>query len=294
MEIEKSGNDINSKSVTNSKFVTDKERESEAGNVLNQEKPNPLFPQSCSENKCQGDLSLSQLSVIDKEIRKFDTTGTKEAGHTSTTSSEGEREKPHKFPPSPWTAHSLVQKWNPPDHRRAADTKTDMDSDFIDRLQNICLTEEEGEILEVRATQREKFLEECSLTLLGRFLTTRPYNLRAAKAMLRTAWKLGNDVKIIDVGERVRKGHNGEVHNILEIPLDKPIRRGGRVASPEGERVRVGFKYERLVGLCYQCGIFGHELKECPTQSAQQQTENPYGEWLRARYRKTGDTSDQR
>ena len=34
MEIEKSGDDINSKSVTNSKSVNDKERESEAGNVL--------------------------------------------------------------------------------------------------------------------------------------------------------------------------------------------------------------------------------------------------------------------
>ena len=43
MEIEKSGDEINSKSITNSKFVTDKERESKAGNVLNQEKPNPLF-----------------------------------------------------------------------------------------------------------------------------------------------------------------------------------------------------------------------------------------------------------
>ena len=78
MEIENSWDDINSKSVTNSKFVTDKERESEARNVLNQEKPNPLFsqsisknnchnhlfPQSCSENKCQGDLFLSQLSII--------------------------------------------------------------------------------------------------------------------------------------------------------------------------------------------------------------------------------------
>ena len=80
--------------------------------MLNQEKLNPLFsqsisennfhdhlfPQSRSENKCQGDLFLSQLSVIGKEIRKVDTTGTKEAGHTSTASSEGEREKIHKFP----------------------------------------------------------------------------------------------------------------------------------------------------------------------------------------------------
>ena len=112
MEIEKSGDDINSKSITNSKSVTDKERESEVGNVLNQEKPNPLFsqsifennchdrlfPQSRSENKCQGDLFLSQLSVIEKEIRKVDTMGTKEARHTSTASSEGEHEKIHKFP----------------------------------------------------------------------------------------------------------------------------------------------------------------------------------------------------
>ena len=112
MEIENLGDDINSKSVTNSKSVIDKERESEAGNVLNQEKPNllfsesisennchdHLFPQSRSKNKCQGDLFLSQLLVIEKEIRKFDTTGTKEAGHTSTSSNEGEREKIHKFP----------------------------------------------------------------------------------------------------------------------------------------------------------------------------------------------------
>ena len=131
MEIKKSGDDINSKSDTNSKSVIDKERELETGNVPNQEKPNPLFfqsisknnchdhlfPQSRSENKCQGDLFFSQLLVIDKEIRKFDITGTKEVGHTSIASSEGEREKPHKFPPSPWTTHSSVQKWKPPDHR---------------------------------------------------------------------------------------------------------------------------------------------------------------------------------
>nr|POE61746.1 multiprotein-bridging factor 1c [Quercus suber] len=42
--------------------------------------------------------------------------GTKEAGHTSTASSEGERDKPHKFPPSPLIAHSSVQKWKQPDH----------------------------------------------------------------------------------------------------------------------------------------------------------------------------------
>ena len=34
----------------------------------------------------------------------------------STANSEGEHEKLHKFPPSPQTAHSSVQKWKSPNH----------------------------------------------------------------------------------------------------------------------------------------------------------------------------------
>ena len=51
-----------------------------------------------------------------------------------------------------------------------------MDSDFIDKLQSITLTEEDGEVIKVGVTQRERMLEECSLSLLGRFLTTRAFN----------------------------------------------------------------------------------------------------------------------
>ena len=76
-----------------------------------------------------------------------------------------------------------------------------MDQDFIERLQNIQLTEEEGEVVHIRSISREKTIEDCSLTLLGHFLTTRPYNQKAAKALLRLVWKLGNDLRIVDVGE---------------------------------------------------------------------------------------------
>ena len=76
-----------------------------------------------------------------------------------------------------------------------------MDQDFIDRLQNIQLTEEEGEVVHIRSTSRENTIEDCSLTLLSRFLTTCPYNQRAAKTLLWSVWKLGNDLRIMDVGE---------------------------------------------------------------------------------------------
>ena len=54
---------------------------------------------------------------------------------------------------------------------------------------------------QVRETQRKEILEECSLILLGCFLTTQPYNQRAAKSLLRAVWRMGFDLKIVDVGE---------------------------------------------------------------------------------------------
>ena len=76
-----------------------------------------------------------------------------------------------------------------------------MDSDFINKLQSITLTKEEGEVIKVGVSQRERMLEECSLSLLGRFLTTRAFNQRAAKDLLRFVWRLGSDLRIVDVGD---------------------------------------------------------------------------------------------
>lgn len=50
----------------------------------------------------------------------------------------------------------------------------------------------------------------------------------------------------------------------VELPLDKLCR--GVVLSPEGDKLRIGFKYKCLVGLCFNCGIFGHEAQGCSTQ----------------------------
>lgn len=76
-----------------------------------------------------------------------------------------------------------------------------MDSKVIKRLQNILLTTTKGKVIALNPTRRTQTLDECSLSLVGRFLTTRDINHGVAKNLLRSIWKLGNDLWIVDVGE---------------------------------------------------------------------------------------------
>ena len=78
-----------------------------------------------------------------------------------------------------------------------------MDSDFVQKLQNIKLMEDEGVVIRVGTMHRDRMLEECSLSLLGRFLTNRSFNQRATKTLLRSVWKMGSDGRIVDVGDGV-------------------------------------------------------------------------------------------
>ena len=79
-------------------------------------------------------------------------------------------------------------------------------------------------------------------------------------------WGLPFDLLLEEVGRDIGSGL-GEVLEVdlkafsfdqarfirvrVESPLDKPLRWGGIVTSPKGDKVCIGFKYERLVGLCY-------------------------------------------
>ena len=76
-----------------------------------------------------------------------------------------------------------------------------MDADFLERIQQLQLTTEEEEAITIRLVRREEILEEYSLSLIGKFLTTRSINMRAAKNLLRSLWKMGDDLKVVEVGD---------------------------------------------------------------------------------------------
>uniref|UniRef100_A0A7N2LRF7 CCHC-type domain-containing protein n=1 Tax=Quercus lobata TaxID=97700 RepID=A0A7N2LRF7_QUELO len=174
------------------------------------------------------------------------------------------------------------------------------------------LTTEEDEAMTVRSLRRQEILEEYSLSLIGKFLTARPINFRVVKNLIRSMWKLEDDLKIVDVGDgllqfkfsmesqmqwvwnngpwcfdnqllALRRWEKGITVRVrVELPLDKPLRRRGPVVSPEGDKVRGAFRYERLVGWCYACGKIGHEVKECRTASVEEKESRPYGDWMKA------------
>ena len=76
-----------------------------------------------------------------------------------------------------------------------------MDSEVTEGLQNISLTKIEGKAIALNPNRRTQTLDDCFLSFVGCFLIVRDVNHRAVKNLLHSAWKLGNNLQIVDVGE---------------------------------------------------------------------------------------------
>ena len=56
----------------------------------------------------------------------------------------------------------------------------------------------------------------------------------------------------------------------VEVPINKPLCRGGYVKNEEGGRYWVDFRYERLPNFCYIYGLLGHDEKHCQASPMEQ------------------------
>ncbi|XP_050280481.1 uncharacterized protein LOC126721487 [Quercus robur] len=80
----------------------------------------------------------------------------------------------------------------------------------------------------------------------------------------------------------------------VEIPLDKPIHRGSKVQGLEGDTVWIAFKYEGLIGLCFNYGRLSHEAKHCKEPKDVDGNGCQYGDWLKGGFQKetNGEKND--
>ena len=67
-------------------------------------------------------------------------------------------------------------------------------------LENLKLTSEEEEVIEIADERRISEIESCVLSLVGKFLTCKRYNKRAALSTLRKVWGFGSELQIVEVG----------------------------------------------------------------------------------------------
>ena len=90
--------------------------------------------------------------------------------------------------------------------------------------------------------------------------------------------------RVLEVDKRSLQAEQAKFMRVrIELPIDKPLRKGGNITNAEGVRCSIIFRYERLPNFCYFCGILGHNEKHCNVSHMESVNERQYGEWLRAR-----------
>ena len=78
-----------------------------------------------------------------------------------------------------------------------------MAEDVINSMVNLKLTFKEEEEIQVSEEGRSEEIDSCVLSLIGKFLTCKPYNRKAAKNTLQKAWGLDKELQISKVGSNL-------------------------------------------------------------------------------------------
>ncbi|KAK9991764.1 hypothetical protein SO802_026749 [Lithocarpus litseifolius] len=156
-----------------------------------------------------------------------------------------------------------------------------MDSNFLQRIQNISLTMEEETDIPFRfklESQLQWVVDNGPWSFDNHLLVIRRWEKEAANDIGRG---LGQVLEVNNTAFSIEQARFLWVK--VKVPLAQPLLRKGLVVSSEGDRSWVAFKYERIVSLCFAYGKLGHEMRACTHPNPGTGLgEMPYGEWLKA------------
>ena len=97
-----------------------------------------------------------------------------------------------------------------------------MEQEVLNNFQKLQLTKEEADDIVITSITRAELLEECSLSLFRCLLTDCQQNQRAFKNTLKTAWKMGSDLRIMEVGNNVFQFKFGSVCQLEWVERSGP------------------------------------------------------------------------
>ncbi|KAF7141710.1 hypothetical protein RHSIM_Rhsim06G0052000 [Rhododendron simsii] len=92
---------------------------------------------------------------------------------------------------------------------------------------------------------------------------------------------------LLSVDNREVVGERGRFIRIrVEVPLDKPLKRGGFISLGGGDKIWVDYKFECLNSFCFYCGCLALEMGNCALKTIDEEKrvvkEAKYGPWLKA------------
>lgn len=94
-----------------------------------------------------------------------------------------------------------------------------------------------------------------------------PVEYRRDQFAIRLAEKVGRVLQ--NSGSTLSKTGNDEIRKYakfkIEIDLYKPLIPGWTLDLGAETPIWIEFKYERLPNICFGCGLFDHETRECPS-----------------------------
>ncbi|KAI9113221.1 hypothetical protein K1719_015746 [Acacia pycnantha] len=162
-----------------------------------------------------------------------------------------------------------------------------------------------------------------SQILVGKILAVKSYTRSAIETILRKAWNLQSGFEVTEITDFGRSpfwiqmhniplealcvknavsigAHVGEVtiaedplyngrylRNFLRarviLDLRKPLAHGFWLPRPDGRKIWITVKYEKLQSFCYNCGKLGHDNRSCQSEklmSYHKPDEPRFGSWI--------------